>query len=586
MAVPTAHAADTKEESLDSLIERTVLPLTDIFADAIFASFEITTHTETRTFTVPAHETEPFVFDVMGLIGGQEPPHVVTISGLPADVTLSKGEDLGDGFWRLTGEQVKGLTVSAASAPLALTLEAAYGADLPVILIWLLSAALILTLYMGFINFRGFKQAIRIVRGDYQNPDHKGEVSHFQALTAALSGTVGLGNIAGVAIAISVGGPGATVWMILAGLLGMSSKFVECTLGVKYRNINKHGVVSGGPMYYLTKGFANRGLPRFGKFLGVFAALMCMMGALGAGGMFQTNQAFEQLETVTGGSASLFHDRGWMFGAVISILVGAVIIGGIKSIARVTDKLVPIMCGIYVLAALVVLFSHFGDIPDAAAIILKGAFSPEAVGGGFIGVLIQGFRRATFSNEAGIGSAAIAHAAVRTNEPITEGLVSLLEPFIDTVVVCTMTALVIVITGAYQADTDGIGGVTLTSNAFASVISWFPYILAIAVVLFAFSTTITWSYYGSRSWAYLTGDSKALDIAFKAMICIAIVVGPTIDISRLVDFSDATIFAMAFPNILGLYIMAPEVKRDLASYMARIRSGEIKSYRVQRIAEA
>ena len=455
-----------------------------------------------------------------------------------------------------------------------------HGVDLPIILVWLLSGAIAFTFYMRFINIRGFRQAIRIVRGDYANPDYAGEVSHFQALTAALSGTVGLGNIAGVAVAISVGGPGATFWMIMAGLFGMSSKFVECTLAVKYREVNDEGVVSGGPMYYLSKGLATMGMPRLGRVLAIFAALMCMGGALGAGGMFQVNQAFAQLQTVTGGSESFLADRGWLFGLIISILVGIVIIGGIRSIARVTDKLVPFMCGIYVLAALVIIFANFDQIPTAIGVIIRGAFSPDAVAGGFIGVLIQGFRRATFSNEAGIGSAPIAHAAVRTNEPITEGLVALLEPFIDTVVVCTMTALVIVITGAYKLD--GLDGVHLTSSAFASVISWFPYILAVAVVLFAFSTTITWSYYGSRSLSYLSGDSKRADLIYKGVICVSVIIGPTIDLSQLIDFSDATIFAMAFPNILGLYLLAPKVKRELASYMSRIDSGEIVNFRLQR----
>ncbi len=458
------------------------------------------------------------------------------------------------------------------------------GVDTPIVLIWLLTGAIVFTVYMGFINIRGFKQAIRIVRGDYENPNDHGEVSHFQALSAALSGTVGLGNIAGVAIAITLGGPGATLWMILAGLFGMSSKFVECTLGVKYRRINAEGVVSGGPMYYLSAGLAKRGMPRIGRGLAGFAALMTMGGALGAGGMFQVNQAFRQLELVTGGDASIFHDRGWVFGLIIAVLVGIVIIGGIRSIARVTDKLVPFMCGIYVLAAIVVLVVHYTRIPEAIGIIIDGAFNPQAVAGGIIGVIIQGFRRATFSNEAGIGSAPIAHAAVRTNEPITEGLVALLEPFIDTVIVCTMTALVIVITGTYTLK--GAPGIMLTSTAFASVISWFPYVLVVAVVLFAFSTTITWSYYGSRAWAYLVGDSRKMDISYKATICIALIIGPTLNLADLVDFADATIFAMAFPNILGLYIMAPEVKADLKSYMARVRSGEIKSYREIQAAEA
>ncbi|MDP6923014.1 MAG: amino acid carrier protein, partial [Lutibacter sp.] len=318
--------------------------------------------------------------------------------------------------------------------------------SIPFVLIWLVVGSIIFTIYMRFINIRGFKLAIDIVRGVYTNPNDKGEVSHFQALTAALSGTVGLGNIAGVAIAISLGGPGATFWMILAGLLGMSSKFVECTLGVKYRIENEDGSVSGGPMYYLSRGFAEKGWGGLGKVLAVFFALMCIGGSFGGGNMFQVNQAFQQFEAVTGGSESFIYGQGWIFGLVMALLVGVVIIGGIKSIARVTDKIVPFMCGVYVLAALVIIVGNYGQIPQAFGQIISGAFSPVAIAGGFVGVLIQGFKRAAFSNEAGIGSASIAHSAVKTNEPVTEGLVALLEPFIDTVVVCTMTALVIVIT--------------------------------------------------------------------------------------------------------------------------------------------
>ena len=369
--------------------------------------------------------------------------------------------------------------------------------------------SIVFTIYMRFVNIRGFRMAIDIVRGIYSNPNDKGEVSHFQALTAALSGTVGLGNIAGVAIAISLGGPGATFWMIIAGLLGMSSKFVECTLGVKYRIENADGSVSGGPMYYLSRGFAEKGWPGLGKVLAVFFAVMCIGGSIGGGNMFQVNQAFQQFEAVTGGTESFIHGQGWIFGLVMALLVAVVIIGGIKSIAKVTDKIVPFMCGIYVLAALVILFGNFTRIPEAFGLIFAGAFSPMAISGGIVGVLIQGFKRAAFSNEAGIGSASIAHSAVKTNEPVTEGLVALLEPFIDTVIVCTMTALVIVITGTvdgggvWQPLGAGGDGIHLTSTAFSSVITWFPIILAVAVILFAFSTMITWSYYGIKSWKYL-----------------------------------------------------------------------------------
>ncbi len=449
--------------------------------------------------------------------------------------------------------------------------------NLPLIIVWLISGAAIFTFYMGFINIRGFKHAIELVRGDYDNPTQKGEVSHFQALAAALSGTVGLGNIAGVAIAVSIGGAGATFWMILAGLLGMSSKFVECTLGVKYRNINDDGSVSGGPMYYLSKALAVRNQAAVGKFLAIFFALMCVGGSLGAGNMFQVNQAFKQFVVITGESESVLLGYGWLFGLITAVLVGLVIIGGIKSIVRVTDKIVPIMCGIYILATLVVLIVHIADVPRALWLIISGAFAPESVTGGVLGAMIQGVRRAAFSNEAGIGSAAIAHSTVKTDEPITEGIVALLEPFIDTVVVCTCTALVIVVTG-FNAPSD-MNGVALTSAAFASVLSWFPYLLALIVFLFAFSTMLSWSYYGLKAWTYLFGEKKATSLTFKILFCVFIVIGSTMSLDKVTDFSDAMIFAMSFPNIIGLYILAPEVKRDLESYLARLKSGEIRRFK-------
>ena len=392
------------------------------------------------------------------------------------------------------------------------------------------------TVYFKFINFRGFFTSIKIVSGKYDdledrkdhnvevsdsvftddgdNPDtirvegHDGEVSHFQALTAALSATVGLGNIAGVAIAVSIGGAGATFWMIIAGFLGMASKFVECTLGVKYRDIDSDGTVYGGPMYYLTKGLKSKGLGGLGKVLAVLFAIFVIGGSFGGGNMFQVNQAFQLVENITGGENSVLHGKGWLFGLIMAVLVGIVIIGGIKKIAKVTDKIVPFMVVIYVSASLFVLIAKYDMIGDAIMQIFNGAFSPEGVVGGAVGVLVQGFRRAAFSNEAGIGSASIAHAAVKTKYAASEGMVALLEPFIDTVVVCTMTALVLVITGNVAAENASLNdaqAILLTSSAFASVISWFPYVLTIAVVLFAFSTMISWSYYGFQGWAYLFG---------------------------------------------------------------------------------
>ena len=445
---------------------------------------------------------------------------------------------------------------------------------IPIVVVWLVLGAIFFTIRMKFINIRGFKHAISLVKGDYDDPNDKGEVSHFQALTTALSATVGLGNIAGVAIAIAVGGPGATFWMIIAGLLGMSSKFVECTLGVKYRKVDENGEVSGGPMYYLRDGLAKYNAGGLGKVLAVLFAILCIGGSFGGGNMFQANQAYE----ILGAQFPMMADNGPLFGVVLSILVGAVIIGGIKSIANVTDKIVPFMAVLYVGAALVVIFANFGQIGTVFALIFDGAFNSDAALGGVIGVLIQGFRRAAFSNEAGVGSASIAHAAAKTSEPVSEGIVSLLEPLIDTVVICTMTALVIIITG-HHVDTGGLGGVQLTSSAFGSVISWFPYLLVVAIFLFAFSTMVSWSYYGLKSWEYLFGKSKFSEYSYKIIFLIFIVIGSSVSLGAVLDFSDMMILAMAFPNILGLLFLSKEVRSDLDSYFARLKSGEIKKYK-------
>ncbi len=404
----------------------------------------------------------------------------------------------------------------------------------------LILGATYFTFYFKFINFRGFFTSINIVRGKYDELDHhsagkselsvdgdvkgtitdesqEGEVSHFQALTAALSATVGLGNIAGVAIAVSIGGAGATFWMIVAGFLGMASKFVECTLGVKYRDVEADGTVYGGPMYYLTKGLKNKTL---GRILAGLFAIFVIGGSFGGGNMFQVNQAFQLVENITTplGGVSFLHGKGWLFGLVMAILVGIVIIGGIKKIAKVTDKIVPFMVAIYVAASLFVIFANYDMIGNAFAQIFNGAFSPEGVAGGAVGVLVQGFRRAAFSNEAGIGSASIAHSAVKTKYAASEGMVALLEPFIDTVVVCTMTALVLIITGNVAAENASLNdaqAILLTSGAFESAISWFPYVLTVAVVLFAFSSMISWSYYGFQGWVYLFGRSKKMEYTYK-----------------------------------------------------------------------
>ncbi len=441
---------------------------------------------------------------------------------------------------------------------------------IPFIVVWLILGALFFTVYMGFINITGFKLALQHVAGKFDKKDEKGEVSHFQALTTALSATVGLGNIAGVAIAISIGGPGATFWMIIAGLLGMSTKFVECTLGVKYRNIDKNGVVSGGPMYYMTKALKNRKLGGLGKFLAVIFALLIIGGSLGGGNMFQANQSFSQLANMF----PSFAGYGALYGVIMAVLVGVVVIGGIKSIAKVTDKIVPFMAAFYVLVALIIIFMNIGRTGEAFKLIIDGAFAPGALKGGLIGVMIVGFQRAAFSNEAGVGSASVAHSAVKTNYPITEGLVALLEPFIDTVVICTMTALVIIFTGMYDNPL-GLDGVQLTSAAFGSVFSWFPYLLIIAIFLFAFSTMISWSYYGLNGFKFLFGkyfkSDKAIRNVYYAIFLTFIIIGSASSLGAVVDFSDMMILSMAFPNIFTLYILAKEVKTDLRDYLKKIK---------------
>ncbi|MFT5858750.1 MAG: Na+/alanine symporter [Flavobacteriaceae bacterium] len=599
--------------------------------------------------------------------------------------------------------------------------------QVPWVLIVLVVGALFFTIYFSFINVTGFRTAINIVRGKYddietggadhveasnsvhtvdgdvvdtirveQDAEHIGEVSHFQALTAALSATVGLGNIAGVAVAISIGGPGATFWMIVAGLIGMASKFTECTLGVRYREISEDGTVYGGPMYYLSKGLKEKGFMRFGKGLAIVFAIMCIGGSFGGGNMFQSNQAFAMLDTytqddisddvklqaskdskvdysyeqtttyevvkvskdsvfaksnestrkvdaflkadlaadsvtfngsvrlteadfnkdligqnisyvrpenyegyvesITGDSVVIsdgaapmtvakedfigsakttpLSGSGWLFGLIMAVFVGIVIIGGIKKIARVTDKIVPFMVGIYVVAALIILGMNYSEIPSAFGQIFSGAFTGLGIAGGFFGVLIQGFQRAAFSNEAGIGSASIAHAAVKTKYAASEGLVALLEPFIDTVLVCTMTALVLIISngdGSIMTYGQGVKeGVEVTSKAFASNISWFPVVLTIAVILFAFSTMISWSYYGYQAWSYLFGRSKRTEYIYKGLFCAFVVVGSSAKLGSVIGFSDAMIFAMLVPNMIGLFFLAPKAKEELVRFKAAI----------------
>ena len=462
--------------------------------------------------------------------------------------------------------------------------------SIPIVLILLVLGAIFFTLRFSFVNITHFSTAIKTVRGEYDNIENdkcesdktkkikeEGEVSHFQALATAVSGTVGLGNIAGVALAIAIGGPGATFWMIVCGLIGMSTKFVECTLGVKYRDVGSDGTVYGGPMYYLSKGLKEGGYEKLGKGLAVLFAFLCVGASFGGGNAAQSNQAALQIASILGmdgGSA------GTSIGFILAIIVGIVIIGGIKRIASVTEKIVPFMALIYVLACLFIIFSNFNYIDNAFSLIFKGAFSLQAGFGGLLGVLIVGFQRAAFSNEAGAGSAAIAHSAVKTKYPASEGVVALLEPFIDTVVICTMTALVIIMynsSGIFEYGQDviingeKIEGAVLTSMAFADAIPWFPLVLTIAIILFAISTMISWSYYGLQAWMFLFGKSKISDLIYKIMFLLFIVIGAAANMDAVWGFSDAMILALIFPNMIGLFFLFPKVKQELNNYIKAIR---------------
>ena len=449
---------------------------------------------------------------------------------------------------------------------------------LPFAVAWLIIGAVFFTIRMGFINVKAFTHAIQCVRGRYDNPNDVGETSHFQALTTALSATVGLGNIAGVAIAISIGGPGATFWMIVAGFFGMTAKFTECTLAQMYRKVRPDGHIMGGAMEYLSQGLAEMGWARLGKVLAVLFCILCILGSFGGGNAFQVSQSLGIVQL----SFPALENSPWIFGLIMMILVGAVIIGGITRIAHVTQAVVPTMCGIYVIASLWIILTNMPEIPAAFALIIKGAFSPEAGLGGLIGVLIIGFQRAAFSNEAGIGSAAIAHSTAKTKYPVREGIVSLLEPFIDTIVICTMTALVIIITGVYNSPETAEmvankQGAALTSAAFGSVISWFPIILTLSVTLFAFSTMIAWSFYGERCWSYLFGDQSS--IIYKLLFLLFVLLGSVTSAPNVLDFSDLMILLMAIPNLIGLYFLHGKVKVALRSYMKKLKSGEFEKER-------
>ena len=510
------------------------------------------------------------------------------------------------------------------------------GKAIPLVLVILGSTALFLTIYFRFINFRALGIAAKTIKGKYTAKDAPGQITHFQALSAALSATVGLGNIAGVAVAIAIGGPGATFWMIIVGLCGMTTKFTECTLGVKYRKVDSDGKTRGGAMYYLRDGLKDKGMATLGKVLAVLFAIFCVAGAIGAGNMFQANQAHQQFSDTFG-----ILEQGWQFGLVVALLVGIVIIGGIVWIARVTSFLVPFMCAGYMLAAITVLIVNAGEIPSSLAIIVTEAFSGSAAAGGVIGAIIQGIKRGVFSNEAGVGSAPIAHSAVKTDRPASEGLVALLEPFIDTVIVCTMTALVIISSGMWNVKADAKNeldimnsptsdtvittvtsgtkfhltaqkgnqhpdwqevevfkddlqgwesikgwvkiedikmrdgdGIWLTSEAFATVIDWFPYVLSIAVILFAFSTMISWSYYAEQAVIYLFGKRNDVIITFKFIYCLFIILGAAASLGNVIRLADALFFCMVVPNLIGVYFLLKVVKRELASYLDHVRSVE------------
>ncbi|MCX4910575.1 sodium:alanine symporter family protein [Streptomyces sp. NBC_00878] len=458
--------------------------------------------------------------------------------------------------------------------------------ELPLIVAWLVVAGLIFTTWFGLVQIRKFALATKVVRGKYDEEDSPGEVNHFQALTAAVSGTVGLGNIAGVAVAVSIGGPGATFWMILCGLLGMATKFVEVTLGVKYREEHADGTVSGGPMHYLPKGLAERfgsGGAKLGKVLAVLASVMILFFGLFGGNLLQANQSYAQIASTVGGEDGFMASSAGavLFGLVVAALVGLVLLGGIRSIASVTSRLVPAMAGMYIVACLVVILTNVTAVPDAIQAIFKGAFEADGVTGGVIGALIVGFQRAAFSNEAGLGSAPIAHSAVKTKHPASEGLVALLEPFIDTVVICTMTALTIIIANpaswAEARAGESIGGVTITSDAFGTVLPWFPDVLTVAVLLFAFSTILTWGYYGLKAWTYLFGKSRTSEITFKIIWSVFVILGSLLSLDSLISLADSALFLLSVFNIIGLYLLAPVVKRELASFTDFVRGRSVQS---------
>ena len=433
------------------------------------------------------------------------------------------------------------------------------GAQLPLIMAWLIMGGIACTIAFRFVNLRGFRHSIRVIRGDYSNKSAAGEASPFQALSTAVSGTVGLGSIGGVAVAVSLGGPGATLWMMLAGFLGMSTKFAEVTLAVKYRKVRPDGTVTGGAMYYVPIALARVGLPRLGKFL---AGFFCVAAIGGSVTIFQVSQAYSQVHAVTG------FNQAFVFGCLVAVWIGIVLFGGVQRIVKWTDKLSPFMCLLYIAACLVVLAVNLSNIPAALATIVREAFVPDAVAGGVVGALIQGFRRAAFANEAGVGSAPMAHATVRTNEPMSQGFAALMEPFLDTIIICLLTALVIVVSGVNH--TSSSVGIALTSDAFATVVPWFPAVLAVVAVLFALSTVLAWGYYGEQAWTWLFSESKQSRAAFRLFLCGMLSIAATFPLDQVVNIVDSCSFCMAIPNLIAVYLLMPELRADLASYWQRV----------------
>jgi AGCS family alanine or glycine:cation symporter len=461
-------------------------------------------------------------------------------------------------------EELLGVLTSLVTG-LAFSQVRMFGVDIEWAVLWMAVPMLFFTVYLGFVNVRCFPLSIRILRGRYADPDAPGEVSQFEALTTALAGTVGLGNIAGVAIAIGIGGPGAAFWMIVIAFFAMTLKFAESMLAVKHRIILEDGSVYGGPMYYLRSALEEKNLPLLGKILGLIYAACAIPQML----VFtQVNQAYSQLSAVTGIEAP------WTFGLLLSAAVALVIIGGIRSIASVTSRLVPLMCVIYLLAAVTILVLNASAIPHALFAIAVGAFAPEGVVGGVIGVFVIGMRRAVYSTEAGTGISTMVHAAAKTREPVSQGLAASVEPFFDTILVNSMTALVIVVTGAHQLD--GLNDIQMTSAAFGSVVWWFPYVLAVCVLLFAFTTIISWSYYMSRAWACLLGYSRLSMIIYRVLFCLAVVPGAVMTVQQVVDFIDSLVVLVTIPNIIGLYLLAPTIKRDLKDYLGRLAAGRVE----------